>query len=485
MPRGSVRRVRSQTPAALAAYLALCGVGAGSLLAGCGAEADAAEPAPEAPAVDATPAPELPKDYDPRRSLAPMIKAVGPSVVAVYTQGRGGGTRGGGSGFVLSSDGLVVTNHHVVENADGVQVRLSDGQRFTADVLGGDEATDLAVLRLRDASELPAAKLGASAELEVGDWVVAIGNPMGLEHSASVGIISGKGRGSLGLYRDSYLDFLQTDADIAPGSSGGPLFDFDGNVVGINTAVGAGSRPGFAIPIDTARRVVAQLEKHGRVARGWLGAANVPGEDRGRGAKLGQIYEGTPAHSAGLREGDLVTAVDGDAIGSFTELRSRIATTEPGQKVGLSVERDGKQIVIDVTLQERPEDQAMARLQPADPDETPPPAAAEPAPERRLPFGITLPNVDDEQSEPAEPRDPVRLGVRARATDRGLEIVDVDADGLAAQLGLSSGDRVTEINGESIGDGDDVARALAKDERKVTVRFDRKGAPHRVTLERH
>lgn len=481
MPRGSLRRVRSQTPAALAAYLAVCGAGAGSLLAGCGGEADAAEPAPEAAAVDA--APELPEDYDPRRSLAPMIKAVGPSVVAVYTQGRGGGTRGGGSGFVLSEDGLVITNHHVVENADGVQVRLSDGQRFSADVLGSDEATDLALLRLRDASELPVAKLGSSAALEVGDWVVAIGNPMGLEHSASVGIVSGKGRGSLGLYRDSYLDFLQTDADIAPGSSGGPLFDFEGNVVGINTAVGAGSRPGFAIPIDTARRVVAQLEKHGRVARGWLGAASVPGDDRGRGAKLGQIYGGTPAHSAGLREGDLVTAVDGDAISSFTELRSRIATTEPGQKVALSVERDDKSIVVDVTLQERPEEQAMGRLRPAELDATPPPATREPAPQRKLPFGITLPGVDDD--EPSSSGDPVRLGVRARAGDRGLEIVEVDAGSLAEQLGLQADDRITEINGESVRDGGDVSSALAKDERKVTVRFDRKGAPHRVTLERH
>ena len=257
-------------------------------------------------------------------------------------------------------------------------------------------------------------------------------------------------------------------------------------MVGINTAVGAGSRPGFAIPIDTARRVVAQLEKHGRVARGWLGAASVPGDDRGRGAKLGQIYEGTPAHSAGLHEGDLVTAVDGDAISSFTELRSRIATTEPGQKVALSVERDGKSIVVDVTLQERPEEQAMARLRPAEADATPPPAAREPAPQRKLPFGITLPGVDDEPSASSPTSgDPLRLGVRARAGDRGLEIVEVDSGSLAEQLGLQADDRITEINGESVRDGGDVARALEKDERKVTVRFDRKGAPHRVTLERH
>ncbi len=483
MPKGSARISRSQAPAALAAYLALCGVGAGVLAAGCGASAEAAEPTQAEPGADPAPAATaIPDDYDPRKSLAPMIKAVGPSVVAVYTLGRGGATKGGGSGFVLSSDGLVVTNHHVVDGSSGVQVRMSNGRRFEAEVLGSDEETDLAVLRLADASELPTATMGHSAALEVGDWVVAIGNPMGLEHSASVGIISGKGRGSLGLYRDSYLDFLQTDADIAPGSSGGPLFDFDGNVVGITTAVGAGSRPGFAIPVDTVRRVVAQLEKNGRVARGWLGAASVPGEDHGGGAKLGKVYEDTPAHAAGLREGDRVVAVDGDAIASFTELRSRIATTEPGNRVVLSVARDGREISVEVTLRERPADGALGRLQPAEPGRTPPPAEAPAKDAPTLPFGITLPGDRETAAPPASP--PTRLGVRARAGERGLEIVDVAPDSLAEALGLQAADRNTEINGVDVRHSAAVASALAKDERKVTVRFERKGAPHRVTLER-
>lgn len=411
-----------------------------------------------------------------------MIQAVAPSVVAVYTQSRTGGTQGSGSGFIYSADGLVVTNHHVVDGAAGVQVRLSDGQRFEAELLGSDEATDLAVLRLREASQLPAVTLGNSHALAVGDWVVAIGNPMGLDHSASVGIISGKGRGSLGLYRDSYLDFLQTDADIAPGSSGGPLFDFDGSVVGVTTAVGAGSRPGFAIPADTVRRIVGQIEENGRVARGWLGAASVEGEQTSRGARLGKVYEATPAHAAGLRQGDLILAVDDDAIASFTELRSRIATTEPGHKVALKVERDGAQLLIDVTLEERPPQPALGQLRPASPPPNAPrrgPRAADAPP--ALPFGITLPQRHGVRGETSSPS---RLGVQARADAAGMEVVEVEANSLAATLGLEPGDRMTEINGEAVPDADAVARALAKDERKVTVRFERDGAPHRVTLER-
>lgn len=472
MPKASLRDSRSRAPAALAVIAAVCAAG-GIALGGCGGEAEAAEPAPVA-AEATTPPAALPASYDPSKSLAPMIKAVGPSVVAIYTQGRGGAPRGAGSGFILSSDGVVVTNHHVVDGAGGVQVRLSNGQRFAAEIVGSDEATDLAVLRIAEGDELPTATLGSSAALEVGDWVVAIGNPMGLDHSASVGIISGKGRGSLGLYRDSYLDFLQTDADIAPGSSGGPLFDFEGRVIGITTAVGAGSRPGFAIPVDTVRRVVAQLEKNGRVARGWLGAASKP-EDAGTSATLGEIYEGTPASAAGLREGDIVRSVDGDRIASFTELRSRIATTEPGKVVVLEVERGGKTISVDVTLQERPHERALGRLRVVDPAAPRESAPATP----QLPFGITLPE------EGAHDRAPgVRLGVRARAGDDGLEIVDVEADSLADALGLQAGDRITEINGEAVRDSAAVSRALAANERTITVRFERKGAPHRVTLER-
>ena len=241
-----MRRVYLSSLAAGALALAI-------LPTGCSEDAEAAAPeegdaeAAAAVAVPAT-ADEPAATYDPRLSLAPMIKRVGPAVVSIHASGRRFGAHAGGSGFILDADGTVLTNHHVVRNAKELEVHLPDGRKFEAKLIGSDAHTDLAVLELEDANELPTAELGASDALEVGDWVVAIGSPMGLEHSASVGILSGRGRGSLGLYEDSYIDFLQTDADIAPGSSGGPLFDLHGRVVGITTAVGAGSRPGFAIP---------------------------------------------------------------------------------------------------------------------------------------------------------------------------------------------------------------------------------------------
>src|SRR5688572_7937280 len=332
MSFASARSRRLRSPAALLAALAVCAVG-GALAAtmgGCTDEAAATQA--DTPYLEAEAEPVV--DYDPRKSLAPMLAAVGPSVVSVFADGvaappgvRESGRRaqGTGSGFVIHDSGLVVTNHHVVASASAVQVRMSDGRRFQAEVIGRDPATDLALLQLQDADDLPTVVLGTSAALSVGDWVVAVGNPMGLQHSATVGIVSGKGRGSLGLYEDSFIDFLQTDADIAPGSSGGPLFDLNGHVVGINTAVGGGSGPGFAIPIDQAKRVIEQLRRDGKVARGWLGAASETDDDTGEGARIGKVFADTPASRAGLQVGDVVVAIDGDPITSFHELRGRVA----------------------------------------------------------------------------------------------------------------------------------------------------------------
>lgn len=453
-------------------------------MSGCGSEAEASEAEPAASSLApllleaADPAEETKTavgvSYDPRKSLAPMIKAVGPAVVAVYTR-KGRAFAGGGSGFILSEEGLVVTNHHVVDSASAVEVRLSDGQRFEAEVLGSDAATDLALLQLDGATSLPEATLGRSGPLEVGDWVVAIGNPMGLEHSASVGIVSGKSRGSLGLYRDSYLDFLQTDADIAPGSSGGPLFDLEGRVVGINTAVGSGSRPGFAIPVDQAKRVVEQLRDHGRVARGWLGAASVEGSPRVGGAEIGTVYEGTPAEAAGLREGDFVTEVDGEAIANFGDLRARIATTAPGKELALTVERGGRTLSVGIQLEERPSSGALERLRPSRGAVAP----ATPAPGRKLPFGMSVPTEESEAEA-----DDLRLGVSVREKDDGLHIALVEEGSLGDALGLRKGDVLQKIGGKEIDDVGDVRDALQSDDAEIEIRFLREGAKHVVTLER-
>lgn len=457
---------------------AFASVALGSVLlatgAGCGSEAEASpfEPATrDVASEDATsPGEAAPSDdgalhYDPRQSLAPLVDSVAPSVVSIRASGRGrgffsAGTEGSGSGFVYASDGIVVTNHHVVDGADRIQVRMHDGTRYDARVLGSDAATDLAVLELEGARDLPALQLGDSSELRVGDWVVAIGNPMGLDHSASVGILSGRGRGSLGLYgADSYLDFLQTDADIAPGSSGGPLFDLRGAVVGITTAVGANSRPGFAIPASQAQPVIEQLRATGSVRRGWLGAASERDAQEGRGAVIGEVYADTPAAEAGLRAGDVITRVDRTNVDDFDGLRGIIATLAPGHTVLLEVERDGETLELTAVLGDRANQGDLKRLRPAAPTFEAPPAAPTEG------FGE-------------------RLGIGARAHDDGLEVVRVEPGSLAEDLDLQAGDVITELNGVSVRAPEDVRDALTRSRGKIEVSLMRAGVKHNVTLER-
>lgn len=437
---------------------------------GCGSEAEASPSEPEtSKQVTPVEASEEVDDgalhYDPRKSLAPLVDSVGPSVVSIRASGRGrgffsSGTEGSGSGFVYASDGIVVTNHHVVEGADRIQVRTHDGTRYDATVLGSDAATDLAVLELDGARDLPALELGNSADLRVGDWVVAIGNPMGLDHSASVGILSGRGRGSLGLYADSYLDFLQTDADIAPGSSGGPLFDLRGAVVGITTAVGANSRPGFAIPASQAQPVIEQLRSTGTVRRGWLGAASERDAQEGRGAVIGEVYAGTPAADAGLRPGDIVQRVDRTDIDDFDGLRGVIATLEPGHTVLLEVDRDGETVELTAVLGDRPDSRTMRGLRPA-----PVRRAPEPPPPATAAFGK-------------------RLGIGARSHAEGLEVATVEEGSLAEDLDLQKGDVLVELNGVAIRDPADVRDALSRSRGKIEVSLLRGGVKHNVTLER-
>ena len=277
----------------------------------------------------------------------------------------------------------------------------------------------------------------------------------GFEHSASVGILSGRGRGSLGLYEDSYIDFLQTDADIAPGSSGGPLFDLHGRVVGITTAVGAGSRPGFAIPIDQAKKIVPKIRKDGKVTRGWLGAGSDPTSDQDDGALIGQVYRDTPADEAGLQPGDVVRKVDGEAVESFDALRHAIADLGPGHTVLLEVERDGSTVELTAVLEARP-DRGELDLRPV-PAERP---RARPKPSR------------------------ARLGVQAKETPDGLEVVRVEPGSLADDLDLEHGDVITKLNGETVRTPADVADALSRSRDRVEIELQRDGVKHKVTLER-
>ncbi len=278
--------------------------------------------------------------------------------------------RGSGSGIIISPDGYIVTNNHVVENASKVTVGLYDKRTFDAKVIGTDPLTDLAVIKI-DAKNLPAAYLGDSDALKVGQWVMAIGNPLSLSSTVTAGIVSAKGRGQLGLINDRYgvEDFIQTDAAINPGNSGGALVDLSGAVVGINSAIAASGTGtyigyGFAIPINLVKSVIKDLIAHGKVTRGYIGIeisnindalARSLGMNKPKGIMVQKLVAGGSAESAGIKEGDVILKIDGKDVNKTNELQSYIAGKSAGTKVDLTIFRDGKEIDKTVTLKARDE----------------------------------------------------------------------------------------------------------------------------------
>ena len=448
-------------------------------------------PAPTARAEDA---PAAPLTYDPRVSLAPLVKTLGPTVVHLEVEkevtsslgmvdprmhpflrmpeGFGSDTprtrSGEGSGFIISADGLVLTNNHVVEGADRVTVTLDDERRYEATVLGTDPRTDVALVQLDGASDLPTAVLGSSEALEVGDWVVAIGNPYGLDHSVSTGIVSGKGRD---IGAGPYDAFLQTDASINPGNSGGPLFNLKGEVVGINTAI-IGQGIGFAVPIDMVAGVVDELQREGRVARGWMGVGlrtldaqlgEKLGVDARSGVVLGEIYPGTPAAEAGLRAGDVLTTLDGEPVEDSATVVRAIGTRKPGEIVKLGVVRDGREKTVKVALGDRPEEGDL-----------------------RAGRWRSAPESSDEAEDSGSLAE---LGLDARSARSlgmrgadGVVITRVAADSPAAGQ-LRAGDRVLAVNGVAIRDVQGLARALSAEDARALVVVDRRGAQLLVELD--
>jgi serine protease Do len=268
-----------------------------------------------------------------------------------------------GTGFIISKSGEIVTNNHVVDGADTVNVKLSDGTSLKAEVVGTDPASDLALIRVKADHDLPALQWGDSDQLKVGQDVVAIGNPFGLGNTVTAGIVSALGRD---IQSGPFDDYIQTDAAINQGNSGGPLFNADGQVVGINTAIvsptGGSVGIGFAVPSDMAQKVVADLAADGKVARGWLGVQIQPvtddiaaavGIDAAKGALIADVSDDTPAARAGFRRGDIVTAVNGKAVDDPSDLTRLIATAKPGDKVSIALLRSGKAEELSVTLGSR------------------------------------------------------------------------------------------------------------------------------------
>jgi serine protease Do len=359
-----------------------------------------------------------------------------------------------GSGVIIDQNGYVLTNNHVIEGADTIRVTLMDNRQLTAKVVGADPKTDLALIRLEGAGQLPTARLANSDALQVGEWVVAIGNPYGLEATVTVGVVSAKGRDHLE-GGPAYEDFIQTDATINPGNSGGPLVNLDGEVVGINTAIKISqfgmTGIGFAIPSNMARSVAEQLKTGGRVRRAWLGV-NIqdvsPDLARGlgqgaptQGALVAQVQPGSPAEKAGLVAGDVVTAVDGQSAASSKDVQRQILARRIGQHVRLTVWRQGRTLTIPFTAGEMPEDAAAGGRRPGGPGGAPGGPSS---------YGLELRNLTPDLAE--------RLGVPAKTG--GAAITQVQPDGPAHEAGLARGDVIIEVDRRPVRTAEEAAQAL-------------------------
>jgi Do/DeqQ family serine protease len=350
--------------------------------------------------------------------------------------------RASGSGVIVDSKGYILTNNHVIENAQEINVRLSDGRKLSAKLVGRDPKTDLAVLKVEAPGPLPAAELGDSDQLRVGQWAIAIGNPFGLDRTVTVGIISATARTRVGVTQ--YENFIQTDASINPGNSGGPLLNLDGKVIGVNTAiVAAGQGIGFSIPINQAKDVMRQLIAGGRVVRGWLGiaiqdvtdalAAHFGVKER-EGVLVADVMKGGPAEAAGLRAGDVIVEFNGGPIKEVPELQRRVAAVSPGQAVRLTVIRDGKPVRFSVRIGEMPSDE-------------PKPALAEDAEG----WGLSV--------EPLTGEAALRLNLPVPS---GLLVTDVTAGGPADKAGLRRGDVIVEAGRKPVAEAPALYRALAQ-----------------------
>ena len=333
-----------------------------------------------------------------------------------------------GSGFVIDKEGFIVTNNHVVENADQIKVRLTDDREFDAKIIGRDPKTDLALIKIDDGKDLSPLKMGDSEKLEVGSWVLAVGSPFGLEQTVTAGIVSAKGRF---IGAGPYDDFIQTDASINPGNSGGPLLNMNGEVIGINTAIIAqGQGIGFAIPVNLAQNIIAQLKEHGSVTRGWMGVgiqdltpelAQYYGLNKDqKGVLVTQVFPGDPAEKAGIKVKDVIIAVDGKPVGTGRELSSAVAGMAVGKEVPVKILREGKEQTAKVQLAERKDTEQAAKGQAPETEE----------------LGIRAADLNPETAR--------RFGIDEN--EKGVLVAGVKPGSKADQAGLQQGDIVKEVN---------------------------------------
>ncbi len=360
---------------------------------------------------------------------------------------------GQGSGFIISSDGYIMTNNHVVGDADRVTVQLLDGREFTAKIIGTDPPTDVALIKIEAEGKLPYLKLGDSDRLEVGDWVLAFGNPFGLSHTLTAGIVSAKGRSGIGL--TDYENFIQTDAAINPGNSGGPLVNLDAEVIGMNTAIfsrsGGYMGIGFAIPINMAKTIHSQLIEHGSVTRGRLGVyiqeltkdlAESFDIKQTQGILVAQVIDDSPAEDAGLKQGDVIVALDGKKVTKVATFRNKIALTRPNSNVALTIIRNGQRKSIDVTVGALDSDE---KGKPVDSDKIPK-------------LGMSLQKLTAELAE--------QLGYEEA---EGVLVTAVEAGSLAERAGLKRGDLIEEVNRKAVSDPKQVKKLIRESQKKTIL----------------
>jgi serine protease Do len=355
-----------------------------------------------------------------------------------------------GSGFIISEDGYILTNYHVVAGADEVKVKLSDSREFKAIVKGWDDKLDLALLKIDAKDHLPAAKLGDSDKTEVGEWVMAIGNPFGLGQTVTSGIVSAKERviGS-----GPYDDFIQTDASINPGNSGGPLINSNGEVIGINTAIVAGGQGiGFAIPVNMAKTIISQLKEKGKVTRGWLGVviqsitpdlAKSFGLKGEAGALVSEVVKGGPAEKAGLKNGDIITEFDGRKIREMNELPRLVAVTPVGKKVKVTIIRNGKTLHKTVVMETMKEGAGEGQSAVA-----------------KEKLGVTVAALTPELA--------AKMGIKET---KGVVVTEVKPGSVAEDSGIAAGDVVKEIDGVEIVTVADFEKAVSSYKKGSVMRL--------------
>ncbi len=354
--------------------------------------------------------------------------------------------RGQGSGFIVSADGYILTNNHVVKDANKITVKMSDDKELQAKVVGTDPETDVAVIKV-DANNLPTVVLGDSDKLKVGQWVLAIGNPFGLSHTVTAGIVSAKGRSRIGLAE--YEDFIQTDAAINFGNSGGPLIDIDGKVVGINSAIysqsGGYMGIGFAVPINMAKYVYEQIVAGGKVTRGYIGIygedvspemAEMFGAKGYKGVVVNNIMKDSPAEKAQLQKGDIIIKKDGKAIDNWDNFRNEVAKIPPGKKIIVTVVRDGKEKEVEIELAPRESKTASADVQ----DES------------AQKLGITVQNLTTELAQ--------HFGYKDEQS--GVIVTGVEADSPLADAGVAVGTLIMEVNRQKVKDTDEFWQLIKK-----------------------